>query len=202
MGTRGQAAEIIDDSANEDRCPSAPIWLFPFPSEWQIEGRMSLIRFARENALFLSAGVLLSFGSSFGQTFFISLFAGVIREEFSLSHGAWGLIYTAGTTASALLMIWAGGLTDRYRVRHLGAITTALLALSCLAMAAVPGPVLLIGAIFVLRLFGQGMMSHLSVVAMARWFVAARGRALSISASGAPSCVPSWAAIRRLAFRP
>ncbi|HSG57222.1 MAG TPA: MFS transporter, partial [Paracoccaceae bacterium] len=31
---------------------------------------------------------------------------------------------------------------------------------------------------------GQGMLSHLSVVAMARWFVATRGLALSISATG------------------
>lgn len=145
---------------------------------------MTLIRFVRENTLFLSAGMLLSFSSSFGQTYFISLFAGVIRNEFGLSHGAWGGIYTVGTTASALVMIWAGGLTDRFRVRHLGAISTGLLALSCLAMAAVPGPMALIVVIFVLRFFGQGMMSHLSVVAMARWFMATRGRALSISAMG------------------
>jgi len=145
---------------------------------------MSLIQFARANALFLSAGVLLSFGSSFGQTYFISIFAGEIRAEFGLSHGAWGGIYTAGTTASALLMIWAGGLTDRFRVRQLGAITTVMLAVSCLAMAAIPGPIALIGVIFALRFFGQGMMSHLSVVAMARWFVATRGRALSISSMG------------------
>ncbi len=59
-----------------------------------------------------------------------------------------------------------------------------MLAASCLAMAAVPGPLALIGVIFALRFFGQGMMSHLSVVAMARWFVATRGRALSISSMG------------------
>ena len=38
--------------------------------------------------------------------------------------------------------------------------------------------------IFALRLCGQGMTSHIAVVAMARWFDAERGRALSIAALG------------------
>jgi MFS family permease len=38
--------------------------------------------------------------------------------------------------------------------------------------------------IFALRFSGQGMMSHLAVVAMARWFVATRGRALAIVGLG------------------
>jgi MFS family permease len=38
--------------------------------------------------------------------------------------------------------------------------------------------------IFALRFSGQGMTTHIALVAMARWFVAARGRALSISALG------------------
>jgi len=38
--------------------------------------------------------------------------------------------------------------------------------------------------IFALRFFGQGMTSHIAVVAMARWFVATRGRALSLASLG------------------
>ncbi|EYD73175.1 MFS transporter [Limimaricola hongkongensis] len=147
---------------------------------------MSLIRFLRDNAPFLAAGALLSFGSSFGQTFFISVFAGDIRAAFDLSHGAWGGIYTLGTTASALVMIWAGGLTDRFRARALGPAAMALLALGCLGMAVLPGgwAVALPLVIFVLRFAGQGMMTHISVVAMARWFAAGRGKALSIASMG------------------
>ena len=73
--------------------------------------------FLRDNAPFLATGALLSFLSSFGQTFFISVFAGEIRAEFGLSNGDWGLIYMAGTGASALAMVFAGGLADRFRVR-------------------------------------------------------------------------------------
>jgi len=65
---------------------------------------------------------VLTLSSCFGQTFFISIFAGEIRGEFGLSHGEWGGIYTIGTLASALLMLWAGGLTDRFRIRNLAPV--------------------------------------------------------------------------------
>ena len=96
---------------------------------------MSTLSFLRDNARWLSAGALLTFLSSFGQTFFISIFAGEIREGFQLSHGQWGGIYTMGTTVSAIVMVWAGGLTDQFRVRSLGAVILGMLMLACLAMA-------------------------------------------------------------------
>ena len=88
---------------------------------------MPILAFLRGNAPWLGAGVLLTFLSSFGQTYFISVFAGEIRAAFGLSHGAWGGIYTLGTTASALLMVWAGGLTDRFRVRVLAPFVLLLM---------------------------------------------------------------------------
>ncbi|MDG1009877.1 MAG: MFS transporter, partial [Amylibacter sp.] len=48
---------------------------------------MGLIFFIRENARWLTAGMLLTFISSFGQTYFISIFASEIQAEFDLSHG-------------------------------------------------------------------------------------------------------------------
>ncbi len=145
---------------------------------------MSFLAFIRSNAPFLLAGVLLTFCSTFGQTFFISIFAGVIREEFSLSHGAWGGIYTLGTTASAVVMVWAGALTDVYRARVIGKVVLILLAVACLAMAFAPAAWFLPIAIFLLRFAGQGMTVHIAVVSMARWFVATRGRALSTASLG------------------
>jgi MFS family permease len=145
---------------------------------------METLRFIRDNARWLAAGVLLTLLSSFGQTFFISIFAGEIRATFGLSHGQWGGIYTLGTTASAIVMVWAGGLTDRFRVRALGAVILALLALACLFMARVHVAWLLPLVIFALRFTGQGMTSHIAVVAMSRWFIATRGRALSVATLG------------------
>ncbi|WP_299964683.1 MFS transporter [uncultured Roseobacter sp.] len=145
---------------------------------------MTYLRFLIENRFFLLAGFLLTFISSFGQTYFISLFAGEIKSGFSLTDGQWGGIYTLGTTLSAVTMIWAGVLTDRFRVRLLSIGVMVLLALACMAMSLVPTATLLIAVIFALRLMGQGMMSQLAAVAMSRWFVAARGRALSMSSMG------------------
>ncbi|TCK99803.1 putative MFS family arabinose efflux permease [Shimia isoporae] len=140
--------------------------------------------FLRKNVRWLAAGVLLTFLSCFGQTFFISLFAGEIRTAFDLSHSAWGNIYAVGTLASAIVMVWAGVLTDHFRVRALGAIVLAVLAAACLAMAGARTAWTLPFIIFALRFLGQGMVSHIAVVAMARWFTAARGRALAISGLG------------------
>ncbi|MEP0964878.1 MAG: MFS transporter [Roseobacter sp.] len=145
---------------------------------------MSYLRFLAENKLFLLAGFLLTFTSSFGQTYFISLFAGEIKQSFTLSNGQWGGIYTVGTSLSAVAMIWAGTLTDRYRVRNLSLAVMLALATACIAMASVNATVLLVFVIFFLRLTGQGMMSQLGAVAMSRWFVATRGRAISLASMG------------------
>ncbi|TMM52593.1 MFS transporter [Sulfitobacter sabulilitoris] len=145
---------------------------------------MGYLRFVIDNRLFLLAGFLLTLTSSYGQTYFISIFAGEIRGTFNLSDGQWGGIYTVGTTLSAITMIWAGALTDRFRVRELSLVVMLALAVACLAMAAVPNWIVLVFVIYALRLTGQGMMSQLGSVAMARWFVAARGRALSLSSMG------------------
>lgn len=145
---------------------------------------MVYLRFLIDNRLFLLAGFLLTFTSSFGQTYFISLFAGEIKDGFSLSDGEWGGVYTIGTTLSAVAMIWAGTLTDRFRVRNLSFWVMLLLALACIGMALVPNWFLLIFVVFTLRLMGQGMLSQLSAVAMSRWFIATRGRALSLSSMG------------------
>ncbi|MEM1272923.1 MAG: MFS transporter [Pseudomonadota bacterium] len=145
---------------------------------------MSLPVFLRENARFLSVGGLLSFSSSYGQTFFIAIFAAQIMGAYSLSDGEWGGIYTLSTTASAIVMFWAGGLVDRFRIRNLAFVVMPSMALVCVLMAVNTTIAGLVVIVFLLRLFGQGMMSQLAVVAMARWFAARRGLALSISALG------------------
>ncbi|WP_417250088.1 MFS transporter [Celeribacter sp.] len=145
---------------------------------------MTYLRFVLDNARWLAVGFLLTLTSSYGQTFFISIFAADIRAEFSLSHGAWGAIYSLGTTASAAVMVFAGVLTDRFRVRVLAPAILVGLALACLSMAAVPNVIALVFVIFALRFTGQGMTSQIAMVAMARWFQATRGRALSIASFG------------------
>ncbi|MEO1681320.1 MAG: MFS transporter [Pseudomonadota bacterium] len=140
--------------------------------------------FLRANAAFLAAGVLLTFTSSYGQTFFISIFAADIMAAFELSDGQWGATYAAGTFLSAVAMIWAGQTTDQFRVRVLCLVVMPLFAIACLAMAGATAAWMLALVVFALRFAGQGMTSHIAAVAMARWFVATRGRALSIASLG------------------
>src|SRR6056297_481614 len=142
------------------------------------------LRFAKDNAVWLLAGFLLTFTSSFGQTFFIAVFAGEIRAYFDLSHGGWGSLYAIATMASAATMVFAGTLSDRFRVRVLGAGVLLGLGMAALGMALATHVIVLVVAIYFLRLFGQGFMGHIAMVAMARWFVATRGRAVSIAGLG------------------
>lgn len=130
------------------------------------------------------AGALLSFLSSFGQTFFIAIFGGEIRDAFGLSNGDWGLIYMMATGASAVAMVFAGGLADLFRVRTLGIAVVLALAVACSAMAVNVSLAGLVVVIFALRFFGQGMATHMAVVSMTRWFIAARGRALAVAGMG------------------
>lgn len=143
-----------------------------------------MIEFLTQNKRWLSAGALLALGSSFGQTFFIALFAGKIQAEFGLSHGEWGGLYAAGTLTSAIVMIWSGALTDKFRVKTLGPAMLLGLSLACIAMAMNPWVWMLPVVIFALRFFGQGMLTHVGAVAMSRWFVANRGKALSFASLG------------------
>ncbi|MEO0682846.1 MAG: MFS transporter, partial [Pseudomonadota bacterium] len=140
--------------------------------------------FLAANAPWLAAGALMTFASSFGQTFFISLFAGEIRAEFALSHGEWSGLYTAGTLASAALMLWAGTLTDRVRARTLCVALMGAYAGVCLFASAAWSPWALAVAVFGLRFCGQGMLYHVAIVSMGRWFARARGRAVALAGLG------------------
>ncbi len=141
---------------------------------------MNPLPFLRDNARWLSGGFLLTFFSTTGQTAFVSLSAGHVREEYALSNGGWGLIYMIGTLASALTLPHLGPLVDRLPVRRLVIFVAVMLAAAAAAMALSRHVVLLVVAVYLLRLFGQGMMTHTAYTATARWFSAQRGRALSI----------------------
>ncbi len=145
---------------------------------------MFSLAFVRERWRELAFGFTMCLCSSFGQTFFISLFSGQIRAEFGITDGEFGSIYSAGTLASAAVLIWAGRLVDRFRLAAMGTGVLAALAMTCVLMSAVWTPLMLVLAIFGLRQFGQGLASHTGITAMARRFSAERGRAVAIAALG------------------
>lgn len=145
---------------------------------------MPFIRFVANNARWIVGGFLLTFFSSFGQTFFISLSAGDIRAEYGLTHGQFGGLYMLATLASALTLPWLGRITDRYGAATVTLIIVPLLAAGAVGMAFSAHLVVLVLVIYMLRLFGQGMMTQNALTATGRWFAANRGRAVSLVTLG------------------
>src|SRR5690606_18657468 len=107
----------------------------------------------------LGFGVLMTFCSSVGQTFFISLFSGEIRDTFGLSDGDFGSLYSIATLSSAAVLLWAGRLIDRLPLPLFAGGVLALLGATCLLMGTVWNAAALVVALFGLRLFGQGLAS-------------------------------------------
>ena len=132
----------------------------------------------------IGLGFALTFLSSFGQTFFISLSGPDIRAAFGLTHGGFGSIYSVATLSSGLLMIWVGSVIDRVNIRLYA--TAALLGLTAAAVSLSFAPNLLVLglSLFVLRLCGQGMLSHAGVMSTARLPEGIRGRAVGVATLG------------------
>lgn len=132
----------------------------------------------------IAGGYVLSFATVPGQTMFIAQFNTALRETFGLSHGAFGGLYTIGTLTSAFCLVFAGVLADRVGARKLTIIVLCCLAATSLFMASLTNVVLLAIAFAGLRFFGQGMLAHVTMTTMSRWFNRFRGRALSFAGLG------------------
>ncbi len=154
----------------------------PFPSAAALPA--STFDFMRVEWRFLLFGMAMAFCSSLGQTFFISLFSAEIRGDLGLGHGAFGTYYAIGTTASAISLLWLGKLADTMRVEKLAMVVIFGLCASALMFSQVNSVFALVVGLYLLRLFGQGMTTHTYTTAMARRYVAARGRALSLAQLG------------------
>ena len=162
----------------------------PFPQGldglFDMSGLARATSFLKSEWRFLLFGFLLAFFILTGQTFFISLFSGIIREELSLSHGDFGTIYAIGTFASAATLIPLGRLVDTIKLRKIALAIIFGLALAALHFSLMASVFSLAIGIYFLRLSGQGMMSHLYATAMTRRYEAERGRALSVAIFGHP----------------
>lgn len=143
-----------------------------------------MLLFYRTNARWLFGGFLLTFFSGFGQTFFISIWGSEIRSEFDLSHGDFGLLYMLATLASAAVLPVVGRMVDFTSVARTSLIVVSMLAVATVTISLAQSLFLLFFAIFLLRLFGQGMMTHTAITAMGRWYVSNRGKAVSCATVG------------------
>lgn len=141
--------------------------------------------FFREPAL-IGFGLLFCFGSSVGQTFFVSLFVPSWSESFGLSEAVFANIYGGITLASAAALPFIGRVIDRTDLVVYSAGVCVFLSLGCFLIAGAWSLIpLTIGMAFV-RLGGQGLMSHVALTSIARFFHGDRGKALALTTLGFP----------------
>lgn len=142
------------------------------------------LHFVRDNARWLAGGFLLTLFSSFGQTFFIGMSSNALRATFHLSDGAFGGLYMLATLGSALSLPWLGRTLDLMPGWKVVRFTMPAFALGCVLITVAPNLVVLTVALWLLRLFGQGMMTETALTEIGRWFVANRGRAMALVVPG------------------
>lgn len=129
-------------------------------------------------------GWLLTFYSSFGQTFFISLFVPFLLLELHISKGWFGTCYAVATVIASMVLLKFGSYVDHRPIKALSYKVVLLLIFSSILLAFTVHWIMLFFALLGLRLAGQGLMSHISLSVMSRHFTKDRGKALSLSSLG------------------
>lgn len=147
---------------------------------------MTYLAFALKERKLLSFAVSLTFFSSFGQTFLISLFVPFYLSAFDLSNASFGSIYSVATLFSAFMLPYLGQWIDRIPLRQYSLYVAAGLLGSAILMAVSWHISLLFVSLLMLRLTGQGLSGHTAQTTMARFYDHQRGKALSISSLGFP----------------
>ncbi|WP_052078508.1 MFS transporter [Spirochaeta lutea] len=142
------------------------------------------ILFLRAYPLHVGFGFLLTFFSSLGQTFLLSLYVPHILAALGISNGLFGTLYALATIGSSLLLMNFGGRIDHAALTPYVYKTLGLLSGAAVLLGLVYHPVLLPLALLGLRFGGQGLMSHISQTVMGRHFSDHRGKALSLSSLG------------------
>lgn len=140
--------------------------------------------FIKRNFRWIAGGFALTYFSSFGQTYFISASIAEWQAAFDLSHGEFGRLYMYATLGSAACLPFLGRLVDHIPANKMIAFVVPVLAGATFLAGFATSLTLLVFAIFLLRLFGQGMMTHMALTATGRWFHAERGRAVSLVVLG------------------
>ena len=144
----------------------------------------SFLPLIRSEWRLLLFGFVMTFGSSLGQTYFIGLFGGAIREDLALTHSDFGGLYSAATLVSALLLLWTGSLIDRVELRRYAYAVSIGLALACMLMAASTTALMLFCALLALRHLGQGLMSLAATTTLVRYLDHHKGKANALGGMG------------------
>lgn len=147
---------------------------------------MTLISFFRDHNRFLLFGMLMTYLSSFGQTYMFGAFKPALMESLSLNDASFGLWYLIITLGSAFGLNFLGGFIDRMPLSRWTMIVliSMIFSLAFLWLGSSFIPIIL--AMLAVRLIGQGLLVHIAATSMTRYFEDGRGKAISIALLGIP----------------
>ncbi|MRG87226.1 MFS transporter [Salinibacillus xinjiangensis] len=132
----------------------------------------------------VAVAALSVFFSGPGQTYSISIFKEYYIEDFGYSNSFVSGLYSVATLLAGSLLFVVGRLTDKFGQRTMMTAIGILLAVTCFWNSFIFGPVMMFIGFFMLRIFGQGSMTLLPNTLVPQWFMAKRGKALSLMAIG------------------
>ncbi|SHK30464.1 MFS transporter [Halomonas caseinilytica] len=138
----------------------------------------------RDHRGLLSIAFLALFSSSLGQSYFVGLFQAPISERLALSAGQFGTAYSLVTLIAGFAMLRLGPSIDWISPRRFALTVLAALLLGVLLLTLSPWWGIGLLGLGLVRLCGQGMMSHLGNTLAGREFTTMRGRALGLAGMG------------------
>ena len=140
--------------------------------------------FIKGNFKQLSFGWTLTFLSSFGQTYLISLYVTEISSEYAITEGSFGAVYAICTVLASFIMLSVGHTVDHISVKKVTTFTVLCLAIASILMGISYHIAFVFISLVGLRLAGQGMLSHISMTILSKFYDKNRGKALSFSTLG------------------
>ncbi|GGC87790.1 MFS transporter [Vreelandella lutescens] len=140
----------------------------------------------REHRSVLGIAFLAMFSSSLGQSYFIGLFQAPLSAHLGLSAGQFGTAYAVVTLIAGFCMLRFGPSIDWVNPRRFAIIVLSLLLTGIVLLTLSPWWWLGIVGLGIVRLCGQGMLTHLGNTLAAREFTTLRGRAIGLANLGIP----------------
>ncbi|MEM6621670.1 MAG: MFS transporter [Pseudomonadota bacterium] len=132
----------------------------------------------------VAVSVLIMFSSGPGQSHTFAAFNALIAEDLGITLLEVTLAYGLATTVAAFLLPVFGRQLERFGPRTSLAVNVAALGAACLFFGALANLVWLAIGFAALRFLGQGCMMMGAANLIAQWFVARRGFAMGIVATG------------------
>ena len=124
------------------------------------------------------------FLSAPGQTYSISVFINIYKDEFNYSSTLISSAYSIATIISGIMLVFMGKAIDKYGVKKMLLIVTVMLGVTTFYNSFVSSIYMLFFGFVLLRYFGQGSMTLIPSTLVPQWFEKKRAFAISLATVG------------------